>query len=237
MTETLRSDIVVKLLGQYGGDADIADAARVISPEERDTVASDCEKDAKLIGSMMKHRHGSPFEHGYLSLYVETPIFVIREWQRHRHLSFNEVSARYRRLEPQFWMPSPSRPLIEGDGFKPMRPDHQTGTAEARRSVDIQMEGCYRRAATVYARMIDADVAREVARAVLPVGTYSAMVVSGNPRAWMHFVSLRTHDPDAAYVSWPQREIEDAGRQVEALLDTYWPATMAAFRAGGRVAP
>ena len=95
----------------------------------------------------------------------------------------------------------------------------------------------YKAAWREYDEMVGSAVAREVARAVLPVATYSSMYATCNPRSLMHFLSLRTHEPTATRVSYPQAEIEDAARQMEAAFAGLFPVTCAAFLEFGRQAP
>lgn len=230
-----RDDITVSFVQQVGGDLDIVRAARVSTGREGADESPGAV--AGLIGYLMKHRHGTPFEHGSLTVRVEAPIFVAREWFRHRiGWSYNETSGRYSLLKPVFWVPKSGRPCAEGVGFKPARPKLDTVPAveaDARRELQVG----YAVAWDQYQRMLKAGVAREVARSVLPLGIYTSFYATCNPRSLMHFLSLRTHEPDAERVSYPQAEIEDAARQLEELLRQFWPVTAAAWNANGRTAP
>lgn len=227
-----RSDIRVELLRHGGSDLDIARAAWVCPPDDGRADGAD-----KVIAAMMKGRHGTPFEHGSLAFFVEAPIFVFREWHRHRiGWSYNEVSARYRVMEPQFYVPPAGRPCREPDGFKPMRPVLDDD-ADLREFVEGRTKRRCEDAWWTYQDMLQMGVAREVARNVLPVCTYSAMHATCNPRSLMAFLSLRTRDELAAVKSYPQWEIELAARQMEAIFAAFWPLTHAAFLSNGRVAP
>lgn len=235
---TLRSRIGVELIQRVGSDAGIVAAARVathgIGPADSDGFSGH----AGLIRYLMAHRHGSPFEHGLMTFAVEAPIFVFREWHRHRiGWSYNEASGRYRQLEPVFWVPDLLRPVLEPAGFKPARPTLAEGTARDHEELQRRFAEVYRAAWGAYSDLLAGGVAREVARAVLPVGTYSSMYATCNPRSLMHFLALRTHDPAAATVSYPQAEIESAARQMEAEFARLFPLTHGAFCAAGRVAP
>ena len=99
------------------------------------------------------------------------------------------------------------------------------------------MRTSYRQAYAAYREMLDAGIAREVARAVLPVGLFSSMYVSCNARSLMAFLSLRTQDDRATVPSFPQREIELVAEQMEALWAAHMPLTHAAFNRNGRVGP
>jgi thymidylate synthase (FAD) len=154
---------------------------------------------------------------------------------RHRIASYNEESGRYRELRPVFYVPGPERKLVQ-EG-KPGAYDFVDGTPEQHRITVEQTKAACEGAYAAYQAMLDAGVAREVARTVLPVGTYSSMYVTMNARSLMNFLSLRTKRPDAAFPSFPQREIE----MVAEAMEDYWaelmPLTHAAFERNGRVAP
>lgn len=234
----LRSDIRVELLRHTGSDSDIARAAWVSAPEDH---RGYCEEGTvgKVIQAMMKGRHGSPFEHGSLTFYIEAPIFVFREWHRHRiGWSFNETSARYKVMKPEFYVPPRHRPCVEPGGFKPMRPvldRHEDSTDWL--GMMGEMEDAYEACWQTYTKLIGLRVAREVARSVLPVGVYSSMHTTCNPRSLMHFLSLRTTSDDATVKSYPQWEIEQAANHMEGVFEQLWPLTYKAFVTNGRVAP
>lgn len=229
-----RSDMVVKYVQHVGDDLTVTRAARV--SVEGSGADETPEAKAGLIRYLLKHRHSSPLEHGSMTVLVECPIFVAREWMRHRTFSFNEVSGRYRVLEPVFWMPPLDRPAFEGTDFKPARPVLEA-CPPAIGTVREMMDRAYMRAWREYDEMVGAKVAREVARAVLPVGIYTSFYATANPRNWLAFFSLRTHDRDAAHVSYPLAEIEDCARQAELLFKERWPLVHAAFIDSRRAAP
>lgn len=233
MIET-RSDVTVECLGQWGGDLDIARAAWISLGHDADQSADE-PRIRGLLGYLMKHRHGSPFEHGILSLGIEAPIFVAREWMRHRIASYNEMSGRYTRLLPVFWLPDADRGLVNAGTSA--RPRLERGTDDQRRTANDALKAAYTGAWDAYQTMLAAGVANEVARAALPVGVYTAFRVTTNPRSLMNFLSLRVQDASAAYPTYPQAEIDGAARSVEAIFAQYWPLTHAAFVAEGRVAP
>lgn len=225
-----RSNITVEPYAATGSDLDIARAAWVDSERDNDPTP--------VISRMMEHRHGTPFEHGSLTVVVECPIFVAREWFRHRvGWSYNEVSQRYRKIEPEFWIPRPNRPLIEGQCFRPMRPEHQMQTTDQYEVTIERLKEIYAQIHLAYTQMLDSGVAREVARTVLPVGTYTAFFATCNPRSLMHFISLRVRDEANRYETYPQLEIQEAAKQLENLFASRWPITYDAFVANGRVAP
>jgi thymidylate synthase (FAD) len=234
-------------LQHTGGDEFALAAARVSSQGIEALESLDPEHAAKArgtINALMRQRHGSPFEHGYATFYVHAPLFIWEEIKRHRHmpfdhddLSLSQESARYKEIEPTFWIPERSRPMLVPDEYKAMRPrflETDDGTYE---TVRYELTYAYSIAYDAYRNMIERNVAREVARAALPHGIYASGWVSGNPRALLNFISLRTHDEQATYVSYPQAEIEDIARQIEEFLAQHWPVTYETFQKNGRVAP
>lgn len=228
------SEIVVEEVRIVGDDSDIVAAALVLKPNEPIPEG----KVDTLIPYLMKHRHGTPFEQGYICVYVSAPIFVFREWHRHRiGFSYNESSARYRPMEPKFYIPKIDRPMKPVENWKPARPKFELiGGMVYNLSVDA-MKSLYIEFWDTYTNLLESGVALEVARTVLPVGIYSSMRVTMNPRSLMHFLSLRTHDLNAGFVSYPQWEIERAARKLEGIFAAHWPVSYVAFLANGRVAP
>jgi thymidylate synthase (FAD) len=232
-----RDDMTVELVKHAASDADVIWAARVSTKGESSLadIEADPERSAGLINYLMRDRHGTPFEHSSLTFYVRAPIFVFREFMRHRTFSYNEESGRYRELEPEFYVPGPERKLVQIG--KAGRYDFAAGTPEQHKLVTEATREACRQAYAAYREMLDAGVAREVARTVLPVGLYSSMYATCNARALMNFLSLRTRHDDAAYPSFPQREIELVAEAMEREWATIMPLTHAAFEANGRVAP
>lgn len=232
-----RSDVAVSLVQHVGGDASVVAAAKV-SVEGAESVRHlDADASAGLIRYLMRQRHGTPFEHASMTFLVEAPIFVFREWHRHRvGWSFNETSGRYRELEPVFWVPAPDRKLLPVSDYKDARPQFTRDESRAEQAATLTRVVCGA-AWEAYREMLSRGIAKEVARVVLPVATYSSMYATCNPRSLMHFLSLRTHDKTAAKVSYPLWEIEQAARQCEAEFARLFPITHAAFAEFGRTAP
>lgn len=229
------SDITVKCLGVMGNDAQICSAARVSTIGEDSIIETESRG---LIRYLMEHRHGTPFEHGCLRFFVHAPIFVWREWHRHRvGFSYNEESGRYKVLEPCFYIPEYSRPMIKVDGWKPGRPKFNLADEGTYDRFCARLKKGYERDYEDYLLALSDNIDPGLARDGLPVGIYSSCWVTCNPRSLMHFLSLRTYDSNAAKVSYPLYEIEVAARQCEEVLKQYFPITYAAFVAFGRVAP
>ncbi|MCO5974036.1 FAD-dependent thymidylate synthase [Actinoallomurus soli] len=232
-----RSDVTVELIKHAASDADVIWAARVSTKGENSLadVQADPERSKGLINFLMRDRHGTPFEHSSMTFYVQAPIFVFREFMRHRTFSYNEESGRYRELRPVFYVPGAERKLVQVG--KPGKYDFVEGTPEQHKlAVEATQEAC-RQAYAAYREMLDAGVAREVARTVLPVGLYSSMYATCNARALMNFLSLRTRRDDSAFPSFPQREIEMVAEKMEEEWAKIMPLTHAAFEANRRVAP
>ncbi len=239
-----RSDVTVELVRSSAHDSDVLFAARVSTQGEQTLAASqldgtETEQEVKrnrgLINYLMRDRHGSPFEHNSMTFYVQAPIFVFREFMRHRIASYNEESGRYRELNPVFYVPAAERNLVQVG--KPGSYDFLPGTAEQTALVEQQTRDVSLQAFQAYQRMLQAGVAREVARIVLPLNIYSSMYVTLNARSLMNFLSLRTKREGSLFPSFPQREIEMAAEQMEQHFAELMPLTYAAFNGNGRVAP
>ncbi|GAA4508103.1 MULTISPECIES: FAD-dependent thymidylate synthase [Nonomuraea] len=234
---TFRGDMDVELVKSAASDADVLWAARVSTKGESSLaeLEADPERSKGLINFLMRDRHGTPFEHSSMTFYVSAPIFVFREFMRHRTFSYNEESGRYRQLVPVFYVPGPDRKLVQ-EG-KPGKYVFREGTPEQHKVVTEATTESYRQAYRAYLEMLEAGVAREVARTVLPVGLYSSMYATCNARALMNFLSLRVRRDDSAFPSFPQREIEMVAEKMESLWAGLMPLTHAAFEANGRVCP
>lgn len=237
MTErTIRCDMDVELMQHMGSDAAIVAAAKVSTKGAASAEDFDADAGGGLINFLMKNRHGTPFEHNAMTFLISAPIFVFREFHRHRiGWSYNEESGRYKQLDPVFYVPGTDRKLVQVG--KPGHYEFVPGTDEqlidqARRMVDV-----YHRAYDAYEEALAAGIAREVARAVLPVATYSSMYATTNARALMNFLGLRTKREGSRFPSFPQREIEMVAEQMEAIFADLFPITYAAFCSNGRVAP
>jgi thymidylate synthase (FAD) len=226
-----RSDMTVELVQSMGDDAAVVKAARVSTGASTSTP----EKDAGLINYLMRDRHGTPFEHNGFTFYIEAPIFVFREFMRHRIASYNEESGRYKELAPIFYVPDENRKLIQVG--KPGAYTFQDGTTEQYQETREAIVESSMQSYQYYVQMLDAGVAREVARAVLPVNIYSSMFVTMNARALMNFLSLRTMREGTHFPSFPQREIEMVADKMEELWAEKMPVTWQTFNKNGRVAP
>ncbi|WP_390466444.1 FAD-dependent thymidylate synthase [Microbacterium sp. MTN4-12] len=232
--------MTVDLVRSSASDSDVLFAARVSTQGEQTLESAQSGEEASgrdrgLVNFLMRDRHGSPFEHNSMTFYVQAPIFVFREFMRHRIASYNEESGRYRELRPVFYVPARERNLVQvgrpgAYEFLPGNDEQFALVDEATRAASVQ-------AFEAYQRMLEAGVAREVARIVLPLNIYSSMYVTMNARALMNFLSLRTKVEGTHFPSFPQREIEMCAEQMEAQWRELMPLTHASFNANGRVAP
>ncbi|RSN55603.1 FAD-dependent thymidylate synthase [Streptomyces sp. WAC 04229] len=233
-----RDDVTVQLVKQSADDAHVLWSARVSTQGEQslEQIGADPARSKGLINYLMRDRHGSPFEATSMTFFISAPIFVFREFMRHRvGWSYNEESGRYKELEPVFYVPGPDRNLVQVGKAGHYR--FEPGTAAQHALVDEVMVDAYRHAYDAYRRMLAAGIAREVARSVLPVGLFSSCYATCNARSLMHFLGLRTTHPAAAIKSSPQREIEMVAEKMEAAWAELMPLTHAAFNANGRIAP
>jgi thymidylate synthase (FAD) len=232
-----REDMSVELVKSSASDADVIWAARVSTAGDKslDDVGADASKSEGLINYLARERHGSPFEHTSMTFFISAPIFVFREFMRHRIASYNEESGRYRELRPVFYIPSKERKLVQVG--KAGSYTFIDGTAEQYELTVASIKETCVLAYKNYQKMLDAGVAREVARAVLPVTLYSSMYVTMNARALMNFLSLRTAREGSHFPSYPQREIEMVAEKMEAEFSKLMPITYGAFQKSGRIAP
>lgn len=231
-----RSDMTVQLIKHAAEDTDVTFAARVstLGGETRYVEATD--RDAGLIDYLMRERHGSPFEHTSFTFYIETPIFVAREFFRHRAgWSYNEWSGRYSELQPEFYVPDRHRKLVQTG--KPGAYQFTDGSERQHAEIEFHFTGVYEDAWASYVRLLEEGIAREVARMVLPVGVYTSFYATCNARSLMHFLSLRTEWDNAQFPSKPQAEIQMVADQMEQMFAEVMPLTHEAFQKNRRVAP
>ncbi|MBQ6357476.1 MAG: FAD-dependent thymidylate synthase [Clostridia bacterium] len=228
--------MTAELVKNSASDLDAVRSARVSTVGE---AASDEVSDVRargMINFLLRDRHGSPFEHNSMTFLVCAPLFVAREFMRHRAgWSYNEESGRYRELQPVFYVPDERRALVQVG--KPGAYRFEEGTERQRLLTEESMKQVYGYAYEAYAEMLAEGVAREVARMVLPTGIYTSFYATCNARSLMHFLSLRTRRAHAKVPSFPQREIEMVAEKMEIAWAELMPLTWEAFNANGRVAP
>jgi thymidylate synthase (FAD) len=215
----------VRLDDAMADDLSVVNGARVSFARHKDEMDA---SDEGLIRFLMRDRHGSPFEHNAFRFHIRCPIFVAREWFRHRIGSFNEFSLRYAKATDDFYVPDADdvRTQVGKPGaysFEPVSPEVAEETRE-------ELKAVYDLAYATYTRLVEQGVARELARSVLPVGAYTQFYWTVNARALMNFVSLRNSE-------FAQLEIRRYAEAVERFFAQKMPVTHAAFVANNRTAP
>lgn len=186
--------VKAELYKTNANDLDVGKAAWVShTPDPREKEADRLEG---LIRFLYRNRHMSPFEHGSFTFYVQCPIFVAREFHRHRTMSYNETSGRYSELQPLFYVPATHRPLTQVG--KVGAYTFEPGTPEQYAIMRREHEISYTQSWQSYQNMLAAGIAREVARNVLPLGIMTSFFATCNPRNLMQFLDLRL-DGQALY--------------------------------------
>lgn len=161
--------------------------------------------DERLLRYLYEHKHSTPFEMCGLTVEVKAPIFVFRQWHRHRTQSYSEMSARYVEVSTEFYIPTPIRVHLDGGANKQSGGRGQVDGVAAGKFVVALRRSC-EQAAREYDQALAGGVPRELARLLLPVNTYSVMRASANLRNWLAFIALRSA-PDA---QWEIRQYSDA---------------------------
>jgi thymidylate synthase (FAD) len=214
----------VELEDFMGGDLRVVNSAKV-SFAKRSTEVGDSER--KLINYLMKHRHGSPFEHSYFTFHVKAPIFVVREWMRHRIGSFNEMSGRYVEFEAEFYVPDRWRIPAATNKQGSVLPEPLEGWDEAvTETFKVMLEEAYRH----YKYLMELGIAKEMDRMILPLSLYTEFYWTVNARSLMNFLSLRL-GPDA------QWEIQQYAYTIDRFFTEKMPATWASWVENNQLAP
>lgn len=176
-----------------------------------------------LINFLYRERHNSPFEHGSFTFYVDTPIFVAREFMRHRTWSYNETSGRYKELAPRFYLVDSERPIVKDPESKVGQYKFLDGTDDQYGTTFAATQIAYQSAWSAYQMMLGKGVATEVARNVLPVGIMTSFYATANPRNVMQFLLLR-NDAAALY------EIREVAKAIEEQFASAMPLTYEAYK-------
>jgi len=206
-------------------DLSVVNAARVSFAKRKEVVDL---ADEGLIKFLMRDRHGTPFEHNAFRFHVKAPIFVAREWFRHRIGSFNEWSGRYSKLEAEFYIPFPEN--VRGQIGKPGAYVFESLSEDQTDWAIEDITTAYDEAWTHYDKLLADGVAKELARVVLPVGIYTQFYWTINARSLMNFLSLRNN-------KLALREIREYAKVVEEIVTDLMPITFNAFVEHGRVGP
>jgi thymidylate synthase (FAD) len=215
----------VRLDAAMATDLSVVNGARVSFARHKTEME---EADEGLIRFLMRERHASPFEHAVFRFHIRCPIFVAREWMRHRWSSFNEFSLRYAQATDDFYVPDATD--VRTQVGKPGAYSFEPVSAEIAEQTREELSTVYEQAFAAYERLVSLGVARELARCALPVGAYTEFYWTVNARALMNFLSLRNAE-------MAQREIRRYAEAAERFFAELMPVTHAAFVAADRVAP
>jgi thymidylate synthase (FAD) len=215
----------VRLDEAMADDLSVVNGARVSFARHKEEMDA---SDEGLIRFLMRDRHGSPFEHNAFRFHIRCPIFVAREWFRHRIGSFNEFSLRYAKATDDFYVPEADD--VRSQVGKPGAYSFEPVSSELDEETREELKAVYDHAYETYTRLVERGVARELARSVLPVGAYTQFYWTVNARALMNFISLRNSE-------FAQLEIRRYAEAVEGFFAQKMPVTHAAFVANNRTAP
>ena len=203
----------VELIRVSGSDLDIVNAARV-SYGKVTTEVSD--RDKKLIAFLMEHNHTSPFEHNQLSFRIKAPIFVGRQWMRHRMNSYNEISYRYVKSALEFYIPPKWRSQDTKNKQASIGSfDNEEFTQKFKEAIEHSVNS--------YTFLLEQGVGRELARAVLPLTTYTEFIFTCNLHSLMHFLKLRLH-------AGAQYEIQQYAHALLKLALPYFPIALGEWK-------
>lgn len=208
----------VALVESMGSDLSVVRNARVSYAAEWRT-GEDAGKDEKLLRYLVKNGHTSPFEAVQFTFDVKAPIFVLRQWHRHRTWSYNEVSARYSELPAEYYVPELDKITTQSTDNKQMRTDVEHPQAQ---SIKAILSASNEETFFTYKRLLDKGCPRELARSVLPVATYSHMFATVDLHNLMHFLRLRLH-------GHAQYEIRVYAQAMLKLIEPVCPISVAAF--------
>ncbi|ACC97629.1 Thymidylate synthase, flavin-dependent [Elusimicrobium minutum Pei191] len=203
----------VKLVDFMGGDIRVVASARVTFGSE----TKGPEKDKALIKYLLENAHHSPFEHTNFQFNVRCPIYIARQWMRHRWGSYNEVSARYTEVKDEFYIPSEFR-IQDTHNKQGSLSGADLNNEELLKIYEESVEASYK----AYKALLEKGVAREMARGILPVCQYTQFYWTVNARSLLNFLSLRT-DKHA------QKEIRDYADAIAQIVAEKMPWTWEAF--------
>lgn len=210
----------VRLVDSMGGDINVVRAARV-SYDAAWRAGENEGSDLRLINYLWKNKHTTPFEAITLTFEVKAPIFVLRQWHRHRTWSYNEVSARYTELPEEYYVPELVQITTQSQNNKQMRTTEEHPEAEFIRDIIIHSS---KNAHLQYHKLIDRKCPRELARSVLPVNTYSHMFATVNLLNLMKFLTLRCHEHAQYEIRVYAEAMRDLTRLVAPVCIAAWTA-------------
>lgn len=208
------------LIQSNATDDMVAMAAWVSFDRDSEERLGDSKRVGGLINFLMREQHMSPFEHGSFTFKIDCPLFVAREFHRHRTMAYNEVSGRYTEMKPRFYIPAMDRPMVQKGkaGQYYFEPDNNLAW-KSQLAIGSATHTAWRE----YQNMLEAGVAKEVARMALPLNMMTQFYATVNPRNLMHFLGLRT-SPQALY------EIKQVAEDMEDALCMTMPLTYHAWK-------
>lgn len=214
-TVTVLDKGFVRLIDAMGNDTSIVRAARV-SYDKANIAGEDKGSDKRLIRYLLNNNHTSPFEQVTFTFHVKLPIFIARQWMRHRTWSFNEISGRYTELPDDFYIPSVSSIGVQSTDNKQMRLEfsENVNAEDIVKSITFNSMACYNE----YTSLLELGCPRELARSVLPLNIYTEFYATVDLHNLMHFLRLRTH-------SHSQYEIREYAKALLKLIEPIVPFT------------
>jgi len=224
----------VELIEHWGSDERIIESARMSTNKGFNgwgpVHTADCKGqcmggkpgDEKLLRYLWENKHHTPFEMAGMTIEVQAPIFVFREWHRHRTQSYNELSARYTEMPNLYYLPSGARVRAGKQSTKNKQGSQEGFTDVEGGDIILDLRASYADSRDVYEALLAKGVARELARLVLPVAQYSRMRASANLRNWLQFLTLRMDE----HAQW---EIRQYANVVGELVKDKFPRTWGLF--------
>lgn len=208
----------IRVVDYMGGDHSIVQSARVSYGQGTKQV----NQDKALINYLMRHEHSSPFEQAFISFHVKCPIFIARQWMRHRSFSYNEISGRYSILSDEFYTPDPKQIRVQDNINRQAsaEPVNEELAEDFINQVKVLNANSYR----AYQDAIKDGISRETARILLSLNCYTEFYCTTNVRNWLHFIRLR-FDQNAQY------EIMVYAEEIYNVFKLWVPYTMEAFDA------
>lgn len=214
----------IRLEDALASDLQVVNSARVSFGTRKEFVD---DNDEKVLNFLMRERHGTPFEHNVFIFHVKCPLFVAREWQRHRIASYNELSGRYKEFKnPDFYIPEWRTQTGKPGAYVFEKWNQPPG----KKRMDALFLNHYQDCYDLYKYAVDNGIAKELARLVLPLSMYTEFYWTVNARSMMNFLNLRNDDK-------AQWEIHEYAKVIEEIWTNWMPITAAAFIKNGRVAP
>jgi thymidylate synthase (FAD) len=207
----------VRLVDYMGGDARIVQTARVSYGEGTKTIR----QDAGLIDYLLRHEHTSPFEHVIFELHCKMPIFVARQWIRHRTARLNEISGRYSVMKDEFYLPPREKISLQSTDNKQGR-EQTTVPAELQDKVLELLKQDQSASYANYSEILNDGIARELARINLPLSMYTEWYWQMDLKNMLHFLKLRMD----SHAQW---EIQEYARAIAGIVKTVCPMVYESF--------